>query len=170
VHAADASSDWPLDEPSVTRFAVLVDGDVRGLVQYAEEDEWHDGLLMELLAEDLQRGGAGTIELRVAHTADLTPEDLQAVRDLLDGAFPSDEAYTEHDHEHALGGVHALLWEGAELIALRVQVWTARSRSSPRTAWSTPRMRRAASTCLPGSAALTAGGDLACDWRDGDPW
>jgi hypothetical protein len=23
---------------------------------------------------------------------------------------------------------------------------------------------------LPGSAALTAGGDLACDWRDGDPW
>lgn len=36
---ANASSDWPLDEPSVTRFAVLVDGKVRGLVQYAEEDD-----------------------------------------------------------------------------------------------------------------------------------
>lgn len=35
----DASSGWPLDEPSVTRFAVLVDGEVRGLVQYAEEDD-----------------------------------------------------------------------------------------------------------------------------------
>lgn len=23
---------------------------------------------------------------------------------------------------------------------------------------------------LPGSAALTASGDLACDWRDGEPW
>lgn len=54
--------------------------------------------------------------LRVAHTADLTMEDLQAVRVLLDGAFPVNEAYTEEDHEHALGGVHALLWEGAELI------------------------------------------------------
>ena len=55
-------------------------------------------------------------ELRVAHTADLPKEDLQAVRELLDGAFPADEAYTEQDHEHALGGVHALVWEGTELI------------------------------------------------------
>ena len=46
-------------------------------------------------------------ELRVAHTADLPTEDLQAVRRLLDGAFPADEAYTEQDHEHLLGGVHA---------------------------------------------------------------
>jgi aminoglycoside 6'-N-acetyltransferase len=35
----DGSSGWPLDEPSVARFAVLVDGEVRGLVQYAEEDD-----------------------------------------------------------------------------------------------------------------------------------
>ena len=35
----DASSGWPLDEPSVTHFAVLVDGEVRGLVQYGEEDD-----------------------------------------------------------------------------------------------------------------------------------
>ncbi len=35
----DASSGWPLDEPSVARFAVLVDGEVRGLAQYTEEDD-----------------------------------------------------------------------------------------------------------------------------------
>lgn len=35
---------------------------------------------------------------------------------LLDEAFPDDEAYTDEDHEHALGGVHALVWEGPELI------------------------------------------------------
>lgn len=35
----DASSGWPLDLPSVRRFAVLVDGEVRGLVQYVEEDD-----------------------------------------------------------------------------------------------------------------------------------
>ncbi len=56
-------------------------------------------------------------ELRVAHTAHLSGEDLRAVRVLLDGAFPGEEAFTEEDHEHALGGVHALLWEGPELIA-----------------------------------------------------
>lgn len=35
----DASPWWPFDDPSATRFAVLLDGAVRGLVQYAEEDE-----------------------------------------------------------------------------------------------------------------------------------
>ncbi len=35
----DASSGWPLDEPSVRRFAVLVDGEVRGPVQYVEEND-----------------------------------------------------------------------------------------------------------------------------------
>jgi aminoglycoside 2'-N-acetyltransferase I len=56
-------------------------------------------------------------ELRTAHTADLTASELLAVRRLLDAAFPPEEAYTEQDHEHALGGVHALLWEGEELVA-----------------------------------------------------
>lgn len=59
-----------------------------------------------------------TIETpRTAHTADLTERELLAVRRLLEGAFPADEAYTEHDHEHALGGVHAMLWDGDELLA-----------------------------------------------------
>ncbi len=53
-------------------------------------------------------------ELRLAHTADLSQEDLQAIRVLLEGAF--DEGFTDEDFEHALGGVHALVWEGPELI------------------------------------------------------
>jgi RimJ/RimL family protein N-acetyltransferase len=35
----DASPRWPFDDPSATRFAVLLDGAVRGMVQYGEEDE-----------------------------------------------------------------------------------------------------------------------------------
>ena len=34
-----ASAQWPFDDPSATRFAVMVDGSVRGMVQYGEEDE-----------------------------------------------------------------------------------------------------------------------------------
>ncbi|MGH3926823.1 MAG: GNAT family N-acetyltransferase [Pseudonocardiaceae bacterium] len=53
-------------------------------------------------------------ELRTAHTAELSAEELQAIRVLLDDAF--DEDFTDDDHEHALGGMHALVWEGRELI------------------------------------------------------
>jgi len=35
----DESPQWPRDDPSATPFAVLLDGVVRGLVQYSEEDE-----------------------------------------------------------------------------------------------------------------------------------
>lgn len=35
----DAPPDWPFDDPTTTRFTVLVDGAVRGLVQYWEEPE-----------------------------------------------------------------------------------------------------------------------------------
>lgn len=34
-----ASPQWPFDNPSSTRYAVMVDGTVRGMVQYAEESE-----------------------------------------------------------------------------------------------------------------------------------
>lgn len=34
-----ASPDWPFDDPSETRFAVMVDDTVVGMVQYDEEDE-----------------------------------------------------------------------------------------------------------------------------------
>ena len=53
-------------------------------------------------------------EVQVAHTAWLDPPELQAVRMLLDEAFNGD--VTDDDYEHALGGMHALVWEGTELI------------------------------------------------------
>ena len=34
-----ASPGWPFDDPSSIRFAVVLDGTVRGMVQYSEEDE-----------------------------------------------------------------------------------------------------------------------------------
>lgn len=53
-------------------------------------------------------------EVRTAHTADLDAATLRAARALLDAVFGDD--MTDHDWEHALGGVHALVWEGDELI------------------------------------------------------
>ena len=55
------------------------------------------------------------VELRVAHTSALTADELLALRDLLEEAFPDD--LTDQDVEHALGGMHALVTEGAELVA-----------------------------------------------------
>src|SRR5260370_26775986 len=57
---------------------------------------------------------ADVAELRTAHTADLDPADLKAARALLDEVF--NEEMTEADWEHALGGVHALVWDGPALI------------------------------------------------------
>lgn len=45
--------------------------------------------------------------LRVAHTADLGADTLAAVRELMDVVFPDD--FEEHDWEHALGGMHAVI-------------------------------------------------------------
>jgi aminoglycoside 2'-N-acetyltransferase I len=52
--------------------------------------------------------------VRTAHTADLDPATLAQVRALLDAVFAGE--FTEADWEHALGGVHALVWEGDELV------------------------------------------------------
>jgi aminoglycoside 2'-N-acetyltransferase I len=52
--------------------------------------------------------------VRTAHTADLDPATLRAARALLDDVFAGD--FSDHDWDHALGGVHALAWEGAELV------------------------------------------------------
>jgi aminoglycoside 2'-N-acetyltransferase I len=54
-------------------------------------------------------------DVRTAHTADLAPETLAAVRALLVQVFEGD--FTDHDWEHALGGVHALVWEDDVLVA-----------------------------------------------------
>ena len=53
-------------------------------------------------------------ELRTVHTAELNGATLAAARALLDAVFGDD--LTDHDWEHALGGMHALIWEGDELI------------------------------------------------------
>jgi aminoglycoside 2'-N-acetyltransferase I len=53
-------------------------------------------------------------ELCTAHTADLDPDVVKAARGLLDEAFHGE--VTEADWEHALGGIHALVWDGPVLI------------------------------------------------------
>ncbi len=52
-------------------------------------------------------------EVRTAHTSDLDAPTLAAARALLYDVF---DDMTEEDWEHSLGGVHALAWEGGELI------------------------------------------------------
>jgi aminoglycoside 2'-N-acetyltransferase I len=53
-------------------------------------------------------------EVRTAHTADLDAGTLAAARALLDQVFAGE--MTDDDWEHALGGVHALAWEGPNLV------------------------------------------------------
>src|SRR5262249_56614670 len=53
-------------------------------------------------------------DLRVAHTADLDSATIKAARALLDDVFAGE--VTDDDWEHALGGMHALVWEGPALI------------------------------------------------------
>ncbi|MCA1671215.1 MAG: hypothetical protein LC799_03065, partial [Actinobacteria bacterium] len=48
-------------------------------------------------------------EVQTAHTAWLSQQELRAIRVLLDEAFDGD--VTDDDYEHALGGMHALVWE-----------------------------------------------------------
>lgn len=52
--------------------------------------------------------------LQTAHTAELDAPALATVRALLDVTFGDD--MSEHDWDHTLGGVHALVWEDGELI------------------------------------------------------
>jgi aminoglycoside 2'-N-acetyltransferase I len=52
--------------------------------------------------------------VQTAHTADLDTEILALARALLDEAFADD--MTDHDWEHSLGGMHAIAWEGEDLV------------------------------------------------------
>jgi aminoglycoside 2'-N-acetyltransferase I len=52
--------------------------------------------------------------IEVAHTATLPAATLDAARELLGAVFEGD--FSEHDWEHALGGMHALAWEDRELV------------------------------------------------------
>ena len=53
-------------------------------------------------------------QLVLTHTGLLEPSALSAARDLLEDVFEGE--LTDQDWEHCLGGLHALVWEGAELI------------------------------------------------------
>jgi aminoglycoside 2'-N-acetyltransferase I len=53
-------------------------------------------------------------DVQVAHTADLDTATLRAARALLDQVFGAE--MTDHDWDHALGGIHALAWEEGELV------------------------------------------------------
>jgi aminoglycoside 2'-N-acetyltransferase I len=52
-------------------------------------------------------------ELRTAHTADLGPDMVSAVRRLLDGVF---RGFSDDAFENALGGMHALIMQEGDLI------------------------------------------------------
>ncbi len=52
---------------------------------------------------------------RLVHTADLDAETRQRVRHMVAGAFAGD--FTAEDWEHALGGMHALIWQHGAIIA-----------------------------------------------------
>jgi aminoglycoside 2'-N-acetyltransferase I len=53
--------------------------------------------------------------LQVAHTADLDAQVLDVARELVRDAFV--DGFTDDDWEHALGGVHALVWEDGVPVA-----------------------------------------------------
>jgi aminoglycoside 2'-N-acetyltransferase I len=59
--------------------------------------------------------GPGIGAVTLSSTAALTPTDLRAVRRLVDRAFYGD--FDDDDWAHALGGLHALVRLGGELVA-----------------------------------------------------
>jgi aminoglycoside 2'-N-acetyltransferase I len=60
----------------------------------------------------------GSLRLRLLTTPELTDEEARAVRALMDSAFGTGEdAFAHDDWEHALGGVHALLTDGRDVVA-----------------------------------------------------
>ncbi len=52
--------------------------------------------------------------MNLAHTFELDAATLKAVRVLLEDVFEED--WTEDDWDHTQGGMHALAWDGAELV------------------------------------------------------
>ena len=54
-------------------------------------------------------------KVRLAHTSSLSDAELHEVRTLLIDGF--EEHFDDHDWDHTLGGVHALIGEGGVLVA-----------------------------------------------------
>ncbi len=56
--------------------------------------------------------------LRRVPTHELTASEIRAIRELLWAAFPpGDEAFTEHDWQHAIGGLHFVLELDGKIVA-----------------------------------------------------
>jgi aminoglycoside 2'-N-acetyltransferase I len=57
-------------------------------------------------------------QVRLVATGGLTPDELRTIRALCDAAWPDrDESFGDADWNHALGGLHAVLKEGGEIVA-----------------------------------------------------
>jgi aminoglycoside 2'-N-acetyltransferase I len=54
-------------------------------------------------------------DVDIAHTAQLDAPTLTSIRTLAEHAFDGD--FDEHDWDHALGGVHALIRDGSDVVA-----------------------------------------------------
>ena len=52
---------------------------------------------------------------RLVHTADLESDARQRAHDMVSDAFGGD--FTDTDWDHALGGMHALIWHRGAIIA-----------------------------------------------------
>jgi aminoglycoside 2'-N-acetyltransferase I len=55
------------------------------------------------------------VAVTLVHTAQLPPATLRAARLLVERAFEG--GFDEHDWDHALGGLHALVRDGSDLVA-----------------------------------------------------
>lgn len=73
---------------------------------------------------------ASAFTVRTAHTADLDPAEVRAIRALLDEAFDGD--FSEEDFEHGLGGIHALVHDAAGRLAAHGSVIMRRVRHRER--------------------------------------
>jgi aminoglycoside 2'-N-acetyltransferase I len=52
--------------------------------------------------------------VKIAHTSELDSATLKAIRVLLEDVFEGD--WTDDDWDHTQGGMHALVWDGTELV------------------------------------------------------
>ncbi len=60
------------------------------------------------------------MNVRLVHSDELTPAEIERIRVVCDGAFAQVdrlESFTDDDMAHALGGVHAIALEDGEIVA-----------------------------------------------------
>jgi hypothetical protein len=107
-------------------------------------------------------------ELRTAHTADLALAELAAIRTLMDAVF---DRVSDDTFDNTLGGVHALILEGALLYASRGwQPWR-----GPSSAMTPDGIKPTPGSdgniyVLPVSVPVDVSGELTCDWRPASLW